>query len=157
MVTGKFHALPTFAGEKKEKFHETYYWPTKGGKLKPVKFFHPAYYRSMLVRLYNFNGKAVSPQKTLVISYEEKLSEEGVRYKEITGSKSFSTYQEAKAYISDQETGNYRIVSTDPLTTPVPLEELNHYKLIHQSDATTTVAGKELPEVKIFEHVKSGE
>jgi hypothetical protein len=39
----------------------------------------------------------------------------------------------------------------------VPLEELSSYKLVHQSDATTTVLGQTLPSVKIFKYLGSGE
>jgi dolichyl-diphosphooligosaccharide--protein glycosyltransferase len=158
MPTSKFYAMPAWAGSNQDEFFETYYRKTQGGKLEPVPFFYPAYYRSMVVRLYNFDGKVVTPQdSTIVISYEEKLSQEKVQYKEITNSRSFPTFEAAEAYISSQESGNYRIVGTSPLTTPVPLEELKNYKLVHKSDAMATITGKNLPSVKIFEYVKSSE
>ena len=122
--------------------------PTQEGELKPVTLYYPTYYRSTVVRLYNFDGQAVIPQdSTIVISYEEKLSQEKVQYKQISNSWSFPSFDDARAYISSQESGNYRIVGTNPFTTPVPLEELKNYKLVHNSDAS----------VKIFEHVKSSE
>ncbi len=154
MPTTKFYAM---AGGSQDKFYETYYRQTEGGKLEPMTLFYPAYYRSMVVRLYNFDGQAVVPEETLVISYEEKLSREGVRYKEITGSETFSTYEEAEAYILSQESGKYVIGNSDPFVTPVPLEKLEHYKLVYQSDATVPVAGKNVPSVKIFEYVKTVE
>jgi len=148
MPTSKFYAMPRWAGISQDKFYETYYHRTEDGKLEPVTLFYPAYYCSMVVRLYNFDGQAVIPQdSTIVISYEEKLSQEKVQYKQISNSWSFPTFDDAKAYISSQESGNYRIVGTNPFTTPVPLEELKNYKLVHNSDAS----------VKIFEHVKSSE
>ncbi|MBA7502788.1 hypothetical protein ES706_01382 [subsurface metagenome] len=150
MPTTKFYAMPTWAGSSQDEFYETYYQPVQGGELKPLNLFYPAYYRSMVVRLYNFDGKAVVPEETLVISYEEKLSREGVWYKEITGSESFSTYEEAEAYISSQELGNYKIVGTDPFTSPVPLEEMTHYQLVYTS--AQKWQGK--PAVKIFEYVQ---
>ncbi len=155
MVTGKFHVIPVWAGSSQDEFYETYYWPIQGGKLEPVVLFYPAYYRSMVVRLYNFDGKAVVPTESTVISYEEKVSSEGSRYKEITGSKSFPTYQDAQAYVSSQEPGNWRIASPNPFATPVPLEELEYYELVYQSDAMAMVAGERIPSVKIFEYVKS--
>ena len=154
LPTSKFYAMPEWAGKSEDEFYETYYQAKEGGKLERIILFYPTYYRSMVVRLYNFDGKAVVPQETIVISYEERLSREGVRYKQITKSWSFPTYEEAEAHISSQESGNYRIVSPNPFTTPVPLEELNHYKLVHQSHTTVAIAGKKLPEVKTFEYVK---
>lgn len=155
MPTSKFYAIAIYAGSSQDEFFETYYRPAQGGKLEPATLFYPAFYCSMVVRLYNFDGQATAPQETLVISYQEKLSQEGVRYKEITATKSFSNYEEAETYISSQESGNYCIASPNPFVTPVPLEKLGHYKLVHQSDATATVAGKNVPSVKIFEYVKT--
>jgi len=155
MPTTKFYAIAKFGGSSQDEFFETYYRQTERGKLESMTLFYPAYYRSMIARLYYFDGQAVVPEETLVISYEEKLSREGMWYKEITSSKSFSTYEEAEAYISSQESGNYRIVSFNPFVTPVPLEKLEYYKLVHQSDATATVAGKNVPSVKIFQYVKT--
>ncbi|GAH90179.1 unnamed protein product, partial [marine sediment metagenome] len=155
MPTSKFYAMPTWAGRSPDDYFGTYYVPKEGGELQPVSFFYPSYYSSTVVRLYNFDGKAMLPEETLVISYQEKLSQEGVRYKEITGSETFSTYEEAEAYILSQESGKYVIGNSNPLVTPVPLEKLEHYKLVHQSAATAPVAGKRVPSVKIFEYVKT--
>jgi oligosaccharyl transferase (archaeosortase A-associated) len=155
MITGKFYAMPQWAGHSQDEFFEIYYVQTEGGKLEAVNLFYPPYYRSMVVRLYNFDGQAVVPKETLVITFEERLSSEGVPYKEITNSWTFPTYEEAQNYIASQESENYRIVSQDPLASPVPLEELSHYELVHGSAATANVAGKQLPKVKIFEYVQS--
>jgi len=166
MVTGKFHAVATLSGSSEEKFYDTYYLP-QAGQLKPVILLYPEYYRSLLIRLYNFDGSQVTPQSSMVISYQEKVSREGKTYKEVTSSKSFSSYEEAEAYISSQESTNYRIVSThlisiddiafitDPFVSPVPLEALGHYKLVYSSQGTTTQpGGGSIPEVKIFEYVR---
>jgi len=44
-------------------------------------------------------------------------------------------------------------VSENPFSSIVPLEELNSYELVYQSEATTTVAGQAVPGVKIFEYL----
>jgi len=150
MPTTKFYAMPEWAGKSPDDFFETYYVVKEEGKLQPVTLFYPSYYNSAVVRLYNFDGKAVVPEKTLVISYKEKLSKEGVQHKEVTGLKSFSAYEDAETYISSQESGNYRIVSSDPLVSPVPLAKLEHYKLVYASPQKWQ--GK--PAVKIFEYTK---
>jgi dolichyl-diphosphooligosaccharide--protein glycosyltransferase len=155
MPIGKFYAFVTFAGESQDKFSETYYQQTEDGDLQAITLFHSPYYHSMVVRLYNFDCKAVVPTQSIVISYEEKVGSEGQRYKQITNSWSFSTYEAAEAYISSQESGNYQIVSADPFTSPVPLEELEHYKLIHSSAELVGLSGDRIvPEVKIFEYTK---
>jgi len=153
MITDKFYAVATLSGSSREKFYDVYYLP-QDSTLKPVILFYPEYYRSLVVRLYNFDGNEVTPKSCMVISYQEKVSGEGTLYKEITGVQSFPSYEEAEAYISSQESTNYRIVGTDPLVSPVPLEALEHYKLIYSSDSTIKQLGVgPISEVKIFEYI----
>jgi len=152
-VLDKFDAVATLSGSSRKKFYDVYYLP-QDGKLKPVILFYPEYYRSLLIRLYNFDGSQVTPKSSVVISYQEKVSREGTPYKEITSSQSFPNYKEAEAYISSQASGNYKIVSTNALISPVPLEALKHYKLIHSSDNSIVQPGVgSISEVKIFEYV----
>jgi oligosaccharyl transferase (archaeosortase A-associated) len=157
MPITKFYAMPEWAGSSQDEFYETCYQQTQDGKLEPITLFYPPYYNSTVVRLYNFDGKAITPTESTVISYEEKVNWIGVSYKEITSLKSFSSYEEAQAYVSSQESGNYKITGTSRFSTPVPLEELKSYKLAHESDAKVTIAGESLPSVKIFEYLGSGE
>ena len=152
MITGKFDAVATLSGSR-EKFYDVYYLP-QDSTLKPVILFYPEYYRSLLIRLYNFDGSQVTSQSSVVISYQEKVSGDGTPYKEITGVQSFSSYKEAEAYISSQASGNYRVVGADPFISPVPLEALKHYKLVYSSDSSIKPpGGGSIPEVKIFEYV----
>jgi len=151
-TTGKFHGVVTFANRSPEKFYEVYHL-LRDGKHESGTLFYPEYYRSLAVRLYNFDGKQVTPQSTLVICYEERVSRDGNPYKEITSVESFNSYEEAEAHISGQESGNYRIVGDNPFISPVPLEALEHYRLIYSSDSyiTQPKVGK-IPLVKIFEY-----
>jgi len=156
-ITGKLGTVITSSGSSPEKFYDVYYqYQLQGSKLvpTPVILYYPEYYRSLAVRLYNFDGKAASESPT-VISYQDKVSPDGMPYKQIASSKSFSSYKEAEAYISSQKSGNYRIVSTDPFISPVPLEALKHYKLAYSSASTITQPGVgNIPEVKIFEYIR---
>ena len=151
-ATGKFYAIATYAGRNDKDFHDSYYHPQEN---KFVQFFYPEYYRSLAVRLYNFDGSEVIPQSSTVISYQERVSLEGNPYKEITSSKSFSNYEEAESYILNQESDNYKIVSSNPFVSPVPLESLEHYKLIYSSDSSKMSPNVGMiPKVKIFEYTK---
>jgi outer membrane protein assembly factor BamB len=116
--------LPT---EPADGFCEVYYIPAaeQGGQGQWGTLLYPAYYNSTVVRLYNFNGKAVIPTQSIVISYEEKVTTGGEKYKEITTAQSFSSYEDAQAYVASHTSGNYRIVGTSPFSSPVPLERLN--------------------------------
>jgi len=153
-VTKKFWAIATWAERDKSEFYDVYY-QLQEGKLALIPLFHPEYYRSLSTRLYNFDGKAVTPQSSSVISYQEKVSREGELYKEVTSSKTFSSYEEAVAYVSSQKSANYKIVGIDPFVSPVPLEELKHYRLVHTSESQTmSPVGDMVPSVKIFEYIE---
>jgi len=153
LPTTKFYAMPQFIGGSPDEFYEIYYLPQEGGVLKPVSFFYPSYYCSTVVRLYNFDGQAVVPSEnsTIVISWEWKTSKEGVQYREVINSWSFPGYEEAKAYIMSQESGKYVIGNSDPFVTPVPLEEMEHYRLVYASPQKW----QDKPAIKIFEYTKS--
>jgi oligosaccharyl transferase (archaeosortase A-associated) len=153
MATGKFYAMAEWAGSNVSEFHEIYYLQTSDG-WQAMYLFYPAYYQSMVIRLYNFDGKAVVPttNSSIVISYEEREGGTGQKYKEITSGQPFSSYEDAQAYVASQTSGNYRIVGQDPFSSPVPLEELNSYELVYPLEATTDTTT-----VKIFKYLGSGQ
>jgi asparagine N-glycosylation enzyme membrane subunit Stt3 len=163
MPITKFYAMVEWAGGNVSEFHEYYGVPPQvsgGGPQWLGLLYYPSYYNSTAVRLYNFNGQAVAPSQnsTLVIPWSGKTTWSGIQYKNIVGEpKYFSSCEEAEIYVSGQQSGNYAIVGLDPFATIVPLEELNSYDLVYQSEATTTVAGRTLPVVKIFKYLGSGE
>jgi dolichyl-diphosphooligosaccharide--protein glycosyltransferase len=137
MPVYKFYAMLTWAGKNESDFYDIYYAPTEGGILQPVRLFYPSYYNSTVVRLYNFDGQAVVPSEnaTVVISYREQVDREGKRYKEITSSRPFSTYEEARDFVASHAAENYRIIGVDPFRSPVPLEKMEHYKLIYATSS----------------------
>jgi oligosaccharyl transferase (archaeosortase A-associated) len=153
----KFYAMAEWAGKSVDDFFEIYWVPTSDSGGQWAYLFYPTYYDSTVVRLYMFNGQAVNATQPLVISYQEQPSSGGEKYKVVTSAQSFSTYEEAQAYVANQTSGNYRIVSVDPFSSPLPLEELNRYKLVHSSEATVAMGSQAVPEVKIFEYLGSGE
>jgi len=155
MPIGKFYAMVEWAGGSLDEFYEFYYLPEQdGGQWIPL--YYPAYYYSTVARLYNFDGKAVTSTQPIVISYEENELG-GEKYKEITSGQYFSSYEDARAYVAAQTSGNYEIVGENPFSSIVPLEELASYELEYQSEATTTAAGQTLPSIKIFKYLGPGE
>jgi hypothetical protein len=78
---------------------------------------------------------------------------EGAYYKVISGLQSYSSYEEAETYVSNQVTGNYAIGGfNDPFTSPVFLDELHSYELVHSSGDTTSSTT-----VKVFKYLGSDE
>ena len=152
MATSKFYAMAQWAGKSEDEFYGVYYVPTQeGGRWSML--YYPAYYESMVARLYNFDGKNVTPTQPVVISYEEK-EYQGQKYKEVTGGQPFPTYEEAQSYVANQTAGNYRIIGADPFSSIVPLEELGSYKRVYPTNTTVPNGGTT---VKIFEYLGSDE
>ena len=152
MATGKFYAMAEWAGKNVSDFYEYYYVPTGDGG-QWATLFYPAFYQSMAIRLYNFDGKAVTPgtNSSIVISYEEKTTSDGQKYKSITSGQAFLTYEDAQAYLASQTSGNYRIVGTTALSSPVPLGALTDYERVYPDPADTTASTA----VKIFKYLGS--
>jgi oligosaccharyl transferase (archaeosortase A-associated) len=154
IMGGKFHALATLSGSSPDKFYGIYY-QLNNNTLEPIILFYPEYYRSLVVRLYNFDGRNVIPKSSIVISYQEKVTQDGQYYTQITSAQSFNSYAEAQNYVTSQKSGNYRIVSNNAFVSPVPLPAVEHYKLIYASKNLVADPGiGTVPEVKIFEYTK---
>jgi dolichyl-diphosphooligosaccharide--protein glycosyltransferase len=152
MATSKFYAMAQWAGKSEDDFYGIYFIPLQeGGQV--AMLYYPAYYQSMVARLYNFDGKNVTPTQPIVISYEERTSSGGQKYKEVTSGQPFPTYEEAQAYVANQTSGNYRIVGIDPFSSIVPLEPLNSYERIYPAAANITI---NTTTVKIFKYLGSG-
>jgi len=90
----------------------------------------------------------------LVILYENRTdSGSGLHYRQITGVWLFNTYEEAETYLAEQGPGNYRIASSNPFNSPVPLEAMTDYKLVYSSSSEVGIADQVVPGVKIFEYL----
>jgi len=155
MATTTLYSLAQWAGEDEEQFLEEYEGDPAEGRLGLKPYYYPEYYRSMNSRLYNFGGEAVVPHNsTMVISWEERTVYLST-FKQITSTQIFTTYEEAQEFVERQDDPNYRIVGMDPFTSPVPLEKLEHYQMVHPSDPEIPTRKKAdlIPYVKIFEYV----
>jgi len=157
MASGKFYAMADWAGKNTTEFYEYYYVPAEQGG-QWATLFYPAFYQSMAIRLYNFDGKAVTPatNSSIVISYEEQVATGGQKYKAITSGQAFATYEEARAYLASQTTGNYRIVGTSSFASPVPLEALVDYQRVYPEHILPEPNGSTAATtVKIFKYLGS--
>ncbi|MFC1942655.1 oligosaccharyl transferase, archaeosortase A system-associated [Chloroflexota bacterium] len=150
--TSKFWAVLTWAEKTDETFIGVFHMPYEG-QLVPVQLFNPEYYQSLIVRLYNFDGKAVSEGSPTVISYDEMVDEKGTQYKQISDIEDFSSYQEALDYIKSHDSSKHAIVGINPFISPIPLEAVPDFELVYSS--ATGVSNQDagmIPEVKIFEY-----
>ncbi len=62
----------------------------------------------MIVRLYDFDGLAVTPQYTTVMTYQDRQLPDGQTFKEILALKNFKNYSDAQAFIAGQKRGSTR-------------------------------------------------
>jgi len=130
---GKFYAVASWSGKTSSDYFGAYRVPDKEG-YKTIVLFYPAYYETLVSRLYSFNGEAVMPERTVVITYKGDA---------VLEAKQFTDYQKARDYVDS--TPNTRIVSADPTVSPIPLEEMD-YELVYGSGEKIN----NMPEVKIF-------
>jgi asparagine N-glycosylation enzyme membrane subunit Stt3 len=149
MATSKFYAMAQWANKTEDDFYGIYHIPFEEGP-QWAMLYYPAYYQSTVARLYNFDGKNATPTQSIVISYEERTSSGGEKYKEVTSGQPFSTYEEAQAYVANQTSGNYKIVGVDPFSSIVSLEALSSYERVYPVGANITI---NQTTVKIFRYV----
>ena len=151
MATTKFHTPVTWAGNDRNDYYAPFYQSTPQGSDRYV-FYLPAYYQSMCIRLYNFGGEAVvADNSTWAIAYTQAA--DGTRF--ITGVANgglpFATYGAAQAFIDANP--EYIIVGLHPFMSPVDLEAVEHYELVHQPEAVyITWLDMAFPYVRIFEY-----
>ncbi len=132
---GKFYAIASWRGRNSSEYFE-YYRVLDGKSYRTVMLFYPAYYETLVSRLYNFDGKAVAPDRTVVITYKGN---------DVLEAKEFKDYYKAQEYVD--QTPNTRIVSADLRVSPIPLDGMD-YELVYGSEEL--VNG--MPDVKIFEY-----
>lgn len=156
MITVKFNAMITSAQKEQSQFYEKYYIEYPSGTFSPVMIYYPDYYQSMCCRLYIFGANVWIPNQITVISWkqEEVTDYDGNKIpgKVITDQKSFATFDSAEAFV--QANPSYIIVGTNLAVSPVPLERMEHYQLIHKSPTTVmTQGGETISSVEIFEYL----
>ncbi len=147
----KFFALPTWIGRSYQDYYDIYI-QKQNDKYTPTLLFYPAYYQSMVVRLYNFDGKQVSPSEITVVGYDNVIANDGKQYKAINDARKFTSVQEAEQFMAAQKPKMYRIVGNDPYISPVPLDALKNYKLVYSSSQKKQDGPITTSYVKIFQY-----
>ena len=118
-VLGKTWAIAKWAGKEPTNYNDIYYVVDDTGQ-KPVHLFHPEYYQSLMVRLYFFDGQAVTPKQSAVIQHNGKV---------LNNIDVYGSYQEAVENLGRGK----RLVGTSAFISPVPLEKVEGYSLIYKS------------------------
>jgi hypothetical protein len=147
MVTSKFYAIDTLSnapmGEQYEptKYQQDYvYWDNKNEQ--QVMLNYPKYYRSLLVRLYNFDGLPIKSPGTPVFMADKDRN--------IKGIKDFSTFAEAEIW---QKSNGGIIAGSDPFLSPLEFTDnlTQYFKLVWKSKSMIRMGHWSYPEIKVFE------
>lgn len=155
MATGKFYAMTAWSAIPITKYYGYFYQP-QGEQLVPVRVYRDPFYQTMTARLFFFDGSEVPVTNAFAIAYKI-VEQDGLQLPVIVEAPKISqNYSELLDYVNESQSKGLlsEIVSkSDPtsLSTSVPLEALQHYRLVHESESTVTYDGQKF--VKTFEHV----
>lgn len=162
----KYPIMLTWSGDNVSDYYEMLYreddgtlrtYNDPGSRSAELHIFYPDYYQSMCARLYNFGTEAAVPNNsTFVILFTEKTDGNSEKYKVIAdvanGGNAFPNYEEAQEFLNDHP--KYIIVGLDPFTSPIPLEALTEYELIHSSPSTAAQRdSRTISYVEVFEYI----
>lgn len=153
MATGKFHAMAAWSGISVSKYIAAVYQP-QGEQLVPVQIYLEPYFKSMTSRLYFFDGTEVADGEGVGLAYRGTALENGATVPVLTQSPKISNnYSELQAFAQDSiKAGDMAVIgATSPVSSPFPLEAMQHYRLVHESETAVTSDGQK--RVKTFEHV----
>jgi hypothetical protein len=142
VALGKYWAILTWAGVDTKDYMDVYYIPDGDGYYA-AQLYSENYYKSLLVRLYAFEGKGSPAKNIVVIGYDIKSDPEGQSYNFVTSAEKFETYEEAVSYRDSHQAGNYKIVSEEPFQSPVPVDPVENCSYMFKS----------IGQIKVFEFV----
>ena len=163
-ATGKFTAMGTYAEKADPDLKKFWSWDTpnyigvynmgEGGKVQRVTIFYPDYYKSMAVRLFNFDGQSVKSPGCPVIIYKVIDSQNWIQKIIDTPSHRDALDYASKNPLTDGSLYTYG--GTDPFLSCVDLEQvkdivpLKGFGGVDLSGMSQAV--KQAYEVKIFEY-----
>ena len=159
MVTSKLWAVATWASKDQNAYSYVYYYQSKDPSgqttYQPIELYSLEYYNLLLVRLFNFDGKASTDESPIVITYDTKTDSAGNVYRIISQDpKPFESYQAALNYVKSQPNTNTVIVGVSPYMNPVPIKAVTDFNIVFSSNATiSNPDGTTVREVKVFQYL----
>jgi len=106
---------------------------------KKQNIYMPSYYKAISTRLYLYNGREYTPKESYV------LINNGIR--------KFNSYKSASDYVKKHD--GTAIVGINPYESPIPLEKVDNYQLVYESNGTIAKNSfGDVKKVKIFGYEK---
>lgn len=152
MAVGKFHAMAAWSNIPTSKYMAGVY-QQQGDSWVPVQIWRESYFKSMAARMYFFDGTETTGDMGVGLAYRARDAGNGVTVPVLTEAPMITKNRtELEAFINESRNkgDNAEIAAMSPATSAFPLDALQHYRLVHESENTIT-AGQKL--VKTFEHV----
>ena len=152
MAVGKFHAMAAWSSLPTSKYVAGVY-QQQGEQWVPAQIWRESYFKSMTARMYFFDGTETAGDMGVGLAYRAKDAGNGAMVPVLTEAPMITRNRtELEAFINEScsRGDNAEIAAMSPASSAFPLDALQHYRLVHESENTIS-AGQKF--VKIFEHV----
>ena len=154
MTTTKIWAVVTWAGKNNDDYSSIFYYQGQGTQVVPIQVYNLAYYKLLSVRLFNFNGKASTGEKPMVLTYQDKTTTTGVHIRLVTDAQEYDSYQAAVDYVAANPDKKLYIAGSSPFVNPIPIEAVTDYNLVFGSTEQLKVTDNVTSStVKVFQYV----
>jgi len=154
MAVTKFHAMAAWSAINTGRYYGYVFQAQGESSLVPIQIWLEPYFRTMVARLHFFDGSEIPLGEAVGIAVEKVQTNDGSQVMLVTQAPLISTNRtELEEFVNkSQEAGyNASIVSRSFAISPIHVEALQHYRLVHESPTAATSDGQKY--VKTFEHV----
>jgi hypothetical protein len=139
MLVGDYRLFFDYSRKHQPKeYYSAAYQLNNQGQLRPKVFYLPAYYRSVVVRLFTFGGRAVDGRggATLITLRQKTLPHWGP-YQEIVESRHFESAEFAQVIEAQCKKDGCVLVGEDPTVSCVPLDALESFRPVFSSTTSS--------------------
>ena len=153
MATGKFHAMASWSDIPYSRYVAGVY-QEQGDQLVPTQIWREPYFKSMTARMFFFDGTEVAGNQGMGLAYRGMDVGNGLTVPVLTQAPKITDNRtELEKFINESKSQGdiAEIGATSPANPAFPLEALQHFRLVHESETPVTNTGQKY--VKIFENV----
>jgi dolichyl-diphosphooligosaccharide--protein glycosyltransferase len=153
MAIGKFHAMASWSNLPTSKYMALVY-QQQGDQLVPTQLWRESYTKSMTARMFFFDGSEVAGDQGVGLAYRGMDVGNGYTVPVLTEAPMITKNRtQLTAFINESKNQGdmAEIAASSPNNPSFPLEALQHFRLVHESETPVTSDGQKF--VKIFENV----
>jgi len=153
MAIGKFHAMASWSNLPTSKYMALVY-QQQGDQLVPTQLWRESYTKSMTARMFFFDGSEVAGDQGVGLAYRGMDVGNGFTVPVLTEAPMITKNRtQLDAFINESKNRGdlAEVAASSPNNPSFPLEALQHFRLVHESETPVTSDGQKF--VKIFENV----